>query len=107
MPTVLGLLGWREPYFAFGRDVLREPHRTPFAVSYSSGYIAVTDSISLFFDENRVTAAYDVADTLLRHDILPARRDETFSTERLLKAFIQQYYEHIEKQDYRLPNEVN
>ena len=27
MPTVLGLTGCREPYFAFGRDVLNEPGR--------------------------------------------------------------------------------
>ena len=34
MPTLLGLTGNREPYFAFGRDVLNEPQRPRWSVSY-------------------------------------------------------------------------
>ena len=56
MPTLLGLLGNREPYFAFGRDVLNEPQRPRWSVSYGGGnFRAVTDSSVLLFDEARGT----------------------------------------------------
>ena len=54
MPTLLGILGNREPYFAFGRDVLNEPDRPRWSVSYDSGaFRAVTDEGVLHFDEQQ------------------------------------------------------
>ena len=43
MPTVLGLTGNTEPYFAFGRDVLNEPQRPRWSVSYDGKFRALTD----------------------------------------------------------------
>lgn len=93
MPTVLGVLGNREPYFAFGRDVLGEPEREPWAVMYDSEFRVVTDQGLLSFDEERITSA-----------TLPAavQNDGTATVEERLKALIQQYYRHIEAKNYTI-----
>lgn len=71
MPTVLGLLGNRTPYFAFGRDVLNEPERPEWCVVYENEFKALTN--------DRIITS-DKSDTL--------------------KAMIQQYYTHIEQKSY-------
>ncbi len=103
MPTLLGLLGNTEPYFAFGRDVFNEPERTPFALKYSNGYYyAVTDTLSAVFDENDITAVYSLGDTLLRHNLLPDLSSPAVLVplEERIKAVIQQYYDRVKRQDY-------
>ena len=40
MPTLLGLLGNTESYFAFGRDVLNEPQRQQWSVSWDGAFQA-------------------------------------------------------------------
>ncbi len=82
MPTVLGLLGNREPYFAFGRDVLGESGRPKWAVSYDTGFRALTDA---------GVAAFD--------DALPPA-PETDTLELRFRALVQQYYAHIERKSY-------
>ncbi|WP_299220478.1 LTA synthase family protein [uncultured Alistipes sp.] len=83
MPTLLGLLGNRERYFAFGRDVLNEPSRPCWSVGYDGGrYYALTREGEADFDERTP------ADTAAR------------STLGRLQAFVQQYYTRIERQDY-------
>lgn len=52
MPTLLGLLGCDEAYFAFGRDVLNEPARPRWSVSYDGGFRALTGDTVLTFDDN-------------------------------------------------------
>lgn len=93
MPTVLGVLGNREPYFAFGRDVLGEPQREPWAVMYDSEFRVVTDQGLLSFDEERITSA-----------TLPVavQNDGTATVEERLKALIQQYYRHVEAKNYTI-----
>lgn len=85
MPTVLGLLGNREPYFAFGRDVLNEPDREPWAVMYDTEFRVVRPEGVYSFDERRMTAT-------------PDKRDDR--VENRLKALIQQYYGHVEVKNY-------
>ncbi|WP_346701479.1 LTA synthase family protein [uncultured Alistipes sp.] len=51
MPTLLGLTGNREPYFAFGRDVLNEPQRPRWSVSYDGQFRALTDGGVLTLDD--------------------------------------------------------
>ena len=79
MPTVLGLLGNEEPYFAFGRDLFGEPERTPWAVAYESGYEVVTPGGAARYPE----------------DAIP---DDP--TGRRLKALVQQYYKHLSEKRY-------
>lgn len=51
MPTVLGLLGNDQPYFAFGRDLLSEPDRPRWALSYDGQFRAWTDRGPVEFDD--------------------------------------------------------
>lgn len=82
MPTLLGLLGNKEPYFAFGRDLLNEPDRPAWSVSHDGMFRAVTNDGAIQFDDTP-------------NDTLPA---DTF--ERSLRALVQQYYLHIEQKRY-------
>ena len=52
MPTVLGLTGNTEPYFAFGRDVLNEPQRPRWSVSYDGKFRALTDDGAVVLDDS-------------------------------------------------------
>lgn len=81
MPTLLGLLGNREPYFAFGRDILNEPDREPWAVMYDSEFRVVTDEALFSFDEEWMTGATFRNET--------SDREQTASVENRLKALIQ------------------
>lgn len=106
MPTVLGLLGYEKPYFAFGRDVLNEPERMAMAVNAMGGaYQAITDSLVLFFDGRRTLSAYGRQDTLQRNDISADRTPYLERVERELKARLQQYYQHVEQSSYVVPGE--
>lgn len=101
MPTLLGLTGYAKPYFAFGRDVLRENDRAAMAVNMTEeNYQAITDSLVLFFDGHKTVSAYARTDTLQRHDIASERTSYLEQVERDLKARLQQYYQHVEKSDY-------
>ena len=80
MPTLLGLLGNREPYFAFGRDVLGEPQRPHWSVSYDGVFRALIDEGAIAFD-----------------DTAPAHPD---SPEQRLQALVQDYYARIEQRNY-------
>ncbi len=101
MPTLLGLIGYREPYFAFGRDVLGEPERMPIAVNYiNQSYQAITDSLVLFHDGARILNAYDRGDTLQRHNLAGEATFRAPETERFLQAMLQQYYDHLSRRSY-------
>ncbi len=85
MPTLLGLLGNDESYFAFGRDVLNEPERPIWSVSYDGAFRAITDTDSIRLEEA------DPADTLAG------------SVRRQLQALVQSYYTHVERKSYVVP----
>ena len=82
MPTILGLLGDEAPYFAFGRDVLGEPERPRWAVSYDGVFRALTSGGTTTFDHMQAPAP------------------DADSLEHALRALVQQYYTHIEHQRY-------
>ncbi len=105
MPTLLGLLGNREPYFAFGRDVFGEHTGTPFAINYDDNmFQAVTDRYLIRFDEHEVRGVYSVNDAKHEHDL--AGEVATEDIERLLKAVIQSYYDRVEKKNYTVDDSV-
>lgn len=94
MPSVLGFVGYDEPYFAFGEDALTQPKPHPYAVCYNTPlYQIFSDSLLVQFDGEQVTAVYDYrTDRRLQTNI-----KEVVASERItpmtdyLKAFIQQY----------------
>lgn len=104
MPTLLGLMGYNEPYFAFGRDIFREPERQPVAVSCNSTFQLIGDEVSIMFDEHRVTEAYAASDRLQQHNIADPSDPTQQEMQRLLQAIIQQYYSHLERKTYLVPS---
>ena len=92
MPTVLGLTGNTEPYFAFGRDVLNEPQRPRWSVSYDGKFRALTDDGAVVLDDSG-TEVQECPAT-------PAADSLTQS----FRTLIQQYYSHIERKSYT-PND--
>ena len=89
MPTLLGLLGNTESYFAFGRDVLNEPQRQQWSVSWDGAFQAVTNDGTIRFDDAQdKPEASDAGDSLLQD----------------FRALVQQYYSHAEKKSYIVHN---
>ena len=88
MPTLLGLTGNRKPYFAFGRDVLNEPQRPRWSVSYDGRFRALTGEGAIVLDDSDMDVqecpATPAADSLAQN----------------FRALVQQYYTHIEKKSY-------
>ena len=101
MPTLLGLIGNKKPYFAFGRDVFNEPERMPVAMNViGEDFVAVTDSLTVIFDGSSIVQAYNRNDTLERRDVSADRTPYMEKAENEIKARLQQYYEHADKGDY-------
>ena len=99
MPTLLGLTGNREPYFAFGRDLFgEEAPEGGFALSYDSGFEAVGGDRLLFFDERRTTGVYGSDDVRREHDL--SGDPGAAALERQVKAFLQQYYTRLEQKNF-------
>lgn len=96
MPTVLGYLGYDEPYVSFGVDLLRTPAEKTFAVNYFNGnYQYLKGDYFLQFDGKQTVGFYDyAADRLLQHNLagtLPVQQQ----LEQELKSIIQQYMERM------------
>jgi len=98
MPTLLGIIGYGEPYFAFGRDVLNEPCDDPAAIVFDGDYKAVTDRYLYSFDGSEIKSIYALEDTE-RHDNLCGKIPSD-DMERRIKAMIQQYYDHAKRKTY-------
>ena len=99
MPTLLGLMGNDEPYFAFGRDIFGEHESEPISVSYNNNmFQAITAEHLILFDERQIVAVYALDD--MRHEYNLKDEIDTSSIERRLKANIQSYYSHIEQKNY-------
>ena len=103
MPTLLGLLGNEEPYFAFGRDIFGEVEAEPISVSYDNNmFQAITAEHLVLFDEYRVVAVYSKDD--IRHENNLLGKVDVSAIERRMKAMIQSYYSRIEAKDYMVRN---
>lgn len=105
LPTVMSLLGYPQPYVAFGKDVLHTPAEQAWAVNYLNGvYQLVQGEYVLQFDGTRTTGFYALDDQLMQHNLtgkLPARQQ---SMERLLKAIIQQYMQRMQHDELTIKN---
>lgn len=99
MPSVLGYLGYKKPFFAFGEDALSQAKRHPYAVCYNNPvYQIISDSLLIQFDGQTTTGVYNhKKDRLLQHNIEQATRGSTerAAMEDYLKAYIQQYIARI------------
>ena len=92
LPTLMGLLHYPKPFFAFGIDVLNTPAEQTWAVNYLNGiYQYVKQGHVLQFDGERCRGYYALSDSLMQHNLLDRQSEEQISMERELKAIIQQY----------------
>lgn len=91
MPTVLGLLNYSKPYFAFGFDALNTQDEH-FAVNNNEGsYRLYWKEYLLIHDGTKTTAIYAFkTDRLLKQNLV-GKLAEQYLMENKLKAFIQQY----------------
>jgi phosphoglycerol transferase MdoB-like AlkP superfamily enzyme len=93
LPTVLGLLGYDQPYLAFGCDLFATPPDSTWAVNYNNGvYQYVKHDLLLQLDgaTGKAHALYELSDSLLQRNLL-GQRPEQPQMERELRAIVQQY----------------
>ena len=114
LPTVMGMLHYPKPYFAFGIDLLNTPKEDTWAVNYLNGiYQYVKNGHVLQFDGQKSVGLYALTDSLMKQNLLgktKAAADSSLFTlhsslpkmERELKAIIQQYMERM-TEDRLLP----
>ena len=95
LPTVMGMLHYQKPYFAFGIDVLNTPKEDTWAVNYLNGiYQYVKGGYVLQFDGSQTKAVYALSDSLMQRNLL-GKVSQQPQMERELKAVIQQYMERM------------
>ena len=104
MPTLLGLMGNTEPYFAFGRDIFNEHSDRPFAINYdNNAFQAITNEHLIRFDEKNITGVYAIDDIIHTRNL--QGEVSVDDVEQKMKAMIQSYYSRIEKKDYLIGDE--
>lgn len=108
MPTLLGMLDYDKPYFAFGTDHFDAKHSAGhFTINYANGaYNCTTDKYCYFFNEEEVFSKIDYRkDPLGKHNLITrkTKEDEAVITE--IKAFVQEYYLHLNNRNY-LPADI-
>ena len=126
MPTLLSLMGYPNPYVAFGKDLsplstlrsplstlrsplstLRSPLSTldDWAVNYSNGiYQYVLGDYVLLFDGTRPTAVYNYAEDPLQHNnLLGTMPDLEAEMTLRLKAMIQSYMQRMTANQLVIP----
>lgn len=103
MPTILGMMDYKDPYFAFGRD-LNRGDRSPFAINYTEGQFQLVKGDTLLFrDHTQLKAVYLLkTDSLLQHNLLETPGADLLLQSPLLqqqdaffKALIQQYINRL------------
>ena len=95
MPTLLSILGYGQPYIAFGKDLLGDNGR--WAVNYSNGFYQYVEGDNLLlFDGEHVTGMYNYAeDTLLKDNTAGAEPELEENLVQRLKAIIQSYMQRM------------
>ena len=95
LPTVMGMLHYPKPYFAFGIDLLNTPAENTWAVNYLNGiYQYVKHGHVLQFDGQQIKAVYALTDSLMQNNV-KGKLPQQHQMERELKAIIQQYMERM------------
>lgn len=94
MPSVLEYIGYNEPYFAFGEDVILSDKTHPYVVNYNNPvYQIFSDSLLLQYDGREVTGLYNFRADRMMQKNLKDQAGETAPQAMLqyLQATIQQY----------------
>ena len=101
MPTLLGLLHYNQPYFAFGRDFFNEPKMMPFATNFvGQTYQGISDSLLIYFDGYTEPTIYHFKDSELKNEITNLNDPGQRKTFDYFRAILQTYYNHLEKKEF-------
>ncbi|MDV6168289.1 sulfatase-like hydrolase/transferase [Flavobacterium sp. DG1-102-2] len=103
MPTVLGMLDYDKPYFAFGKDHFNGVDaKDHFAINFSnSAFNFTTDKYYYLFNEKEIIKKIDYRnDPLGKNNLLHQKTKEDDEDIKRFKAFVQEYYTHLNKRDY-------
>ena len=98
MPTILGLLHYDKPYFAFGFDAFAaDTTRKNFAINYNGFYNVYNDSLILQIRDGQSFAMFNYnTDTLLKNNILDHYPNESTILLQQYRAFHQTYVHRLE-----------
>jgi arylsulfatase A-like enzyme len=109
MPTVLGYLGYTDPYVAFGRDLFHPDNDTPFAFNFNDNvYQLMMDDHLLMFDGQKTVGFYNyVTDPLMKTDLKEKGGELLTKMEDKLKAVIQQYNNRMVEDRLVLPSSLS
>lgn len=100
-PTLLGLLGNEQPYFAIGRDIFNEPERQPLVLIWSMfDYEIIIDDYIIEFDGHDVKGVYLFDDYLRKNNLRDSVSEQIGWAVDQAKATIQQYFGHVERMYY-------
>ncbi len=103
MPTLLGLMEYKEPFFAFGRDI-NKSDRPNFAVNYTTGqFQLVLGDTLLFRNDKELKGLYILPqDPLLQNNLLDMPGGEQLreseavkAQDAYFKALVQQYINRL------------
>ena len=102
LPTLMGMLNYQKPYFAFGIDLFNTRAENTWAVNYLNGiYQYVKKGHVLQFDGKHTVGVYALRDSLMRHNLNGKLPDQIWM-EQELKGIIQQYMSRM-TEDRLLP----
>lgn len=88
--SILGHLGYDEPYMSHGADVFSSDVR--FAINCQDGiHRVIEDDYSLFFNETESTELYHNSDRDYKNNLISVLPDTVKKMESRVKAFIQEY----------------
>lgn len=102
MPTLLGLLHYPKPYFAFGKDLFDNKPRpnSEYTINYMGAFNAIGDSLVYIFNERELSGVYNYRkDPMQKHNLAP-KTEPSDSGLMWTKAMIQQYYKHVNERNY-------
>lgn len=96
MPSVLGYLGYKKPYIAFGRDIFHSKPTDGYTVNfYNNMFQYLKGKYMIQYDGQKTVSVFDfINDPLLKQNLL-GKVSEQASMEKELKAIIQQYMERM------------
>ena len=100
MPTVLGYLGYPNPYVAFGQDLTHASDADTWAVNNANGIYQYVkgDYVIQFTDDGQLKAVFNYkTDWLMKHNLKDKNLPAIKSMEKELKAIIQSYMQRMTK----------
>ncbi len=95
MPTILGYMGYDQPYLAFGRDLLNTPDEDGIAINYTNGAYQLLQGdyvLSYDGDNEKPIGLFNYSeDRAMTHNLLGTGLEQEEKMLRRIKAIIQQY----------------